>query len=66
MLVKFVQLGSNRCAGRPTMAESPGGQGQTPCTEAHCGPPEPPPNKRQYDGRRRFYTATWGAAKRRP
>eukprot|EP00969_Alexandrium_andersonii_P285393 12617203-Alexandrium_andersonii.AAC.1 len=34
MLVKAVQLGVSRCAGRATIADSPRGQGCTPSTGA--------------------------------
>eukprot|EP00969_Alexandrium_andersonii_P290559 12842581-Alexandrium_andersonii.AAC.1 len=46
------------------MAESPHGQGRTPSTEAHWGPLRAAPKRVPHYGRRCFYTATWGAAKR--
>eukprot|EP00969_Alexandrium_andersonii_P233444 10306280-Alexandrium_andersonii.AAC.1 len=48
------------------MAESPRGQGWPPCAEASWGPVRAAPKRAPYYWRRCFYTATWGAAKRRP
>eukprot|EP00969_Alexandrium_andersonii_P366777 15469251-Alexandrium_andersonii.AAC.1 len=38
MLVKSLQLGLSRCAGRANMGESVRGRGRAPSTEAHWGP----------------------------
>eukprot|EP00969_Alexandrium_andersonii_P253496 11203675-Alexandrium_andersonii.AAC.1 len=63
MLVKSVQLGLSRCAGRVTMAESPHGRGRTPSTEAHS---EPPPNRRRTIGGDAFLHSNLGRREAAP
>eukprot|EP00969_Alexandrium_andersonii_P233339 10301835-Alexandrium_andersonii.AAC.1 len=66
MLAKSGRLGSSRCAGRATMAESPRGQGRTPSTEAHWGLFRASAKWAPHSGRDRSDRATWGAASPRP
>eukprot|EP00969_Alexandrium_andersonii_P188447 8327584-Alexandrium_andersonii.AAC.1 len=53
MLVKSVQLGSSRCAGRATIAEMPLGQGRSPSREAHWAPLRAAPKRAPCYGRGR-------------
>eukprot|EP00969_Alexandrium_andersonii_P194339 8584140-Alexandrium_andersonii.AAC.1 len=48
------------------MAEPPRGRGWTPSTMAHRGPLRAGPKRAPCCGRRCLFTATWGAALRRP